>query len=152
VQNVVIGCTMMMNDVLRSLLLRFDPDDEAIHMHDWLAALVASSCGAMLYCDRPLLKYRQHQSNVEGAKSFHVVHGIRRRLQEGNCGDYIHVQMQVGLIERTVGDMMSPRTREAYRRFGEMSECSKSERLRVITAYGFWKSGILRSLLELLEA
>lgn len=65
-QNTVSGCTSIFNRALLNLAL---PIPEQAYMHDWWLALVAKSCGELRFIDRPLLAYRQHASNVIGAKS-----------------------------------------------------------------------------------
>lgn len=64
--NNVTGCTMMMNRAACNLALPIP--DEAI-MHDWwIAAKVRYHGGIIGFVDQPLVKYRQHGSNVVGAK------------------------------------------------------------------------------------
>lgn len=70
-RNEVTGCTMMFN---RALLRLAFPVPEKSVMHDWWLALVSAYCGKLTYVDERLVKYRQHDSNVIGAKSFY--HGI----------------------------------------------------------------------------
>lgn len=66
-QNYVTGCTMAINYELLRLSLPF-PED--IIMHDWWMALCAAAMGKIYYIDVPLVRYRQHGSNVIGAKSY----------------------------------------------------------------------------------
>ncbi len=65
-QNVITGCTTIMNRRLIELSL---PIDEKAMMHDWWIAIVASAFGEISFIDRPLVKYRQHGSNVIGANT-----------------------------------------------------------------------------------
>ncbi|BAU63113.1 putative glycosyltransferase [Stanieria sp. NIES-3757] len=67
VQNVITGCTVMINKPLKNLILPIP--SEAI-MHDWWIALVASVFGKIDYIDIPTVLYRQHQSNDTGAKKW----------------------------------------------------------------------------------
>ncbi|MFA0426716.1 glycosyltransferase [Vibrio sp. 10N.222.51.C5] len=64
-QNVASGCTMLMN---RALLNKSLPMPKQAYMHDWWLALVASRCGVIELVDKPLIQYRQHDSNTIGAK------------------------------------------------------------------------------------
>ena len=66
-QNFVTGCTVMIN---RQLLDAALPTPEEVLMHDWWLALCAAVYGRIEYIDKPLVKYRQHDSNEVGAKSF----------------------------------------------------------------------------------
>jgi glycosyltransferase involved in cell wall biosynthesis len=62
-QNFATGCTMLIN---RPLLERALPIPKEAVVHDWWLALVAASCGHVLYVDQPTLMYRQHRSNAIG--------------------------------------------------------------------------------------
>ncbi|MEG3755788.1 glycosyltransferase family 2 protein [Psychromonas arctica] len=63
-QNVVSGCTTLMN---RALLNKALPIPEQVYMHDWWLALVAHRCGEIHFIDQALIQYRQHSSNTIGA-------------------------------------------------------------------------------------
>jgi len=65
VQNVVTGCTMLIN---RSLLELACPIPERAIMHDWWIALVASAFGKIDCVVNPLILYRQHEKNSIGAR------------------------------------------------------------------------------------
>ncbi len=64
-QNVVTGCTMMMN---RSLLERAMPFPSEIFMYDWWMALVAAAFGSLVPVPQPTIRYRQHGANMVGAQ------------------------------------------------------------------------------------
>lgn len=64
--NVVVGCTMMMNRLLMQKAMELENVD-SIYMHDWWIALVAAAYGRLYYINKPLLKYRQHGDNSVGA-------------------------------------------------------------------------------------
>lgn len=66
VQNNVTGCTLMMNAALRRLIVSHGTA-EAMFMHDWFIALTAAAFGHILFIHQPLIRYRQHGSNVMGA-------------------------------------------------------------------------------------
>lgn len=67
VQNVVTGCTMMINRALAALAVSH-PAKEGIQMHDWWLALLASAVGTTGYVEEATMDYRQHGNNVVGAK------------------------------------------------------------------------------------
>ena len=72
-ENQVTGCACAIN---RSLLELALPVPRDVLMHDWWLALLASSVGKIGFISKPLVKYRQHVSNVLGAVSF------RRRIKK----------------------------------------------------------------------
>lgn len=66
--NYVTGCTVMFNRNCRDLAINIDCN--YIDMHDSLVALcVVGSDGVLLPIAEPLLKYRQHDLNVVGARN-----------------------------------------------------------------------------------
>lgn len=58
------GCVIMFNHTLRQLT---QPIPNSSAMHDWWLQQVASLTGQILYLDRPLHSYRQHDNNAVGA-------------------------------------------------------------------------------------
>ncbi|MEL0630696.1 glycosyltransferase family 2 protein [Psychromonas aquatilis] len=64
-QNVVSGCTMLVN---RALINKALPIPEKAYMHDWWLALVAHRCGEIVFIDQALIQYRQHNHNTIGAQ------------------------------------------------------------------------------------
>lgn len=62
--NVAVGCTTAVNRPLLEIAL---PLPEQALMHDWWFAQCATACGKIVYIDRPIMKYRQHESNQIGA-------------------------------------------------------------------------------------
>lgn len=93
VQNVITGCTVMINRSLARLIKNVPP--ETI-MHDWWMGLVASCFGLVREVSKPTIYYRQHSNNTIGAKRFgsfrHLKEGIRK-LRQGN--DFKRVQAQI---------------------------------------------------------
>ncbi len=81
IENVVTGCTMMINAGLRRIVRAIHPN--AI-MHDQWIALVCSVFGAMDYVKTPTVLYRQHGVNQLGARRWNMI----RMLKEP---DYFHV-------------------------------------------------------------
>lgn len=73
-ENMVIGCTSMMNVALAGLVERIP---EHARYHDWWMALLAAAFGHTSYLPVATLDYRQHGNNVVGAESFY--HYVKRR-------------------------------------------------------------------------
>ncbi|QBR84506.1 glycosyltransferase family 2 protein [Legionella israelensis] len=67
VQNFVTGCTSAVNRVLLEKALPFP---EKMIMHDWWLALCASILGELFFLSEPLIRYRQHDNNSVGARSY----------------------------------------------------------------------------------
>lgn len=67
VQNIVTGCTIMINKALLELAKDTNSDD--IIMHDWWLFLIASAFGRIETITTPAILYRQHEENQLGAKT-----------------------------------------------------------------------------------
>ncbi len=63
------GCSLMFNKSLRNLALDFP---EYIYMHDHYITMLSITFGKLIYIDKSLMLYRQHNTNVTGnvPKSF----------------------------------------------------------------------------------
>ena len=64
VENIVAGCTILMNRSLRDLIVAEIPAYTA--MHDWWCYLVASCFGSVIYDEDSYILYRQHGKNAVG--------------------------------------------------------------------------------------
>lgn len=78
--NCVTGCTMMINQKLKSILHIGDTNFDKIYLHDWWIAMIASAFGKLIYVKEPTILYRQHSNNVEGSKDNNLRSLIRRAL------------------------------------------------------------------------
>ena len=66
--NAIIGHTMMVN-VKALKLFQYSINPKKYIMHDWPLALISSLHGHLIFCDKKLTCYRQHDSNVLGVSS-----------------------------------------------------------------------------------
>lgn len=83
VNNVVTGCTVMINRPLAELGSREAPMDRIL-MHDWWLALIASACGKIAFLDEATIDYRQHGNNSVGAKNVYSPSYLWKRLRSGS--------------------------------------------------------------------
>lgn len=67
-ENIVVGCTAVMNKPLHSLVAKAQKPNNAT-MHDAWLYLVASFCGRVYYDPTPFIDYRQHGKNLVGDRS-----------------------------------------------------------------------------------
>ncbi|CAM2876264.1 rhamnosyltransferase [Streptococcus acidominimus] len=65
-ENTVTGGTMMINKALADKWQVY----EDLLMHDWYLALLAAAFGKLVYIDKPTQLYRQHDTNVLGARTW----------------------------------------------------------------------------------
>lgn len=64
VENIAVGCTIVINKPARTLVLGALP--ESYIMHDWWMYLLMSAFGQVIYDQHPTIKYRQHNNNTIG--------------------------------------------------------------------------------------
>jgi glycosyltransferase involved in cell wall biosynthesis len=64
VENIVSGCTIVINRSARNLICEQVP--RFVLMHDWWFYLVVSAFGHLIYDIKPNIKYRQHSGNAIG--------------------------------------------------------------------------------------
>lgn len=89
IQNVVTGCTMMVNRTLREELNRVTNYTDVL-MHDWWAMLVAARFGKVSFLEDATILYRQHGNNGVGAQnSSSLLYMIKRMFQ----GDEIRISL-----------------------------------------------------------
>ena len=86
-QNIVTGCTCLMN---KSCILHALPFPPSVVMHDWWLAMTTSRLGILFCLNEPLLSYRQHGSNVVGVKSFskRLIYVIRMIINREAMNDW----------------------------------------------------------------
>jgi glycosyltransferase involved in cell wall biosynthesis len=70
VQNVITGCTVMVNRALAVIAL---PVPKEAIMHDWWLGLIAASLGKIEALPQSTVKYRQHSANDIGASAFNLL-------------------------------------------------------------------------------
>ena len=108
VQNLLPGCTMVMNRAACDLIVARLPDFAFVH--DWWIYLVMSAFGEIRYDDESRILYRQHAQNVIGLAPGLIAGWSRRiarfmRRKES-------VARQVGEFRRLFSDRLSPAQRE----------------------------------------
>ena len=142
IQNVVTGCTVMINRALAALAIR--PENTAgIIMHDWWCALIGASFGAVSYVDRALVLYRQHGGNSVGAKKLNSPRYLTARIkrQADIKNSLLATRRQAAFLAETF-----PAADAIFREYGQLGGKRKSERLRFYAKNGIRKSGWQRNL------
>ena len=81
IQNVVTGCTMMVNRALRDELTKVT-DYTDVLMHDWWALMISTHFGKITFWAQPTILYRQHGNNGVGARNANTfIYMLKRLLQ-----------------------------------------------------------------------
>ncbi len=141
-QNVVTGCTMMINKDLAKLSL---PIAQNAIMHDWWVSLIASAIGQVIRVDKPLVKYRQHSDNDTGAKSFFGEYLLNRinRLFSIDMSKYI---IQAKKLFEILEDRLNYEQKDLLYSFSKLNSYSYLQRCYILIKFKIYKIGILRNL------
>ena len=138
-QNVVTGCTVMIN---RSLLnFARTSDTDGIIMHDWWCALIASKFGVLSFFEEPLIDYRQHQGNSIGALNVNSPEYVKSRLSHGDKikKDLLDTRTQAARLAQSFDD-------ELANEYSNLESKSKLSRWVFYAKSDMWKNGFARNL------
>jgi len=146
VQNVVTGCTIMINSPLLKLVT---PLPKEAVLHDWWIALVASARGKIDSLPSQTMLYRQHKKNVLGATKFwsikHFIHQLKTFFSPEN-----HKTSQATALLLHHGFYLSPDHKKTVSAFLELSKSSWFKRRLLILKHRFFYSDMLRNLVNVL--
>jgi hypothetical protein len=144
-QNVVTGCTMLINRPLQQASL---PMPKEAFMHDWWIALIANTEGDATFLREPTVLYRQHGGNVLGAPTPPPVTGIPKWRQHQQRRKYFELTaVQAAALRRSTGDRM-PRAKRQLLDHYLRCETSASRLVRVFTLvrHRFFVNGLRANL------
>ena len=137
-ENTVTGGVAMINHALADLWT--GQEKHALLMHDWYLALLATAFGKLIYIDRPTELYRQHSSNVLGARTLRkrVKNWVRPHILFAKYWNLIESSQEQAknLLDLPV----SSQTKEIIENFVTIMDVPLKERLRRIRQYGYRKN------------
>lgn len=142
IQNVVTGCTMMIN---RKLLVMSRTDDTSrIIMHDWWCAMIAARFGRLVYIPRQLVLYRQHGDNCVGAKKVSSVSYAVDKLKKKNSikNSLIDTRKQAGYFS----EVFQLEKSDVASKYSALGEKGKLSRINFYRKNKIWESGIMRNI------
>lgn len=149
-QNVVTGCTMMVNQALAELGTRNIPD-AGIPMHDWWLALLAASCGDVGYLNEATIDYRQHGKNSVGAKNIHSPRHILQQLKNRRMQRSIHgTYLQAAAFLNNFDQVLPKDAYKTIKRYAAMENENWIARRFILIRYGFWKASLPRKIGQLI--
>lgn len=145
VQNIVTGCTVMINKSLAQLLQH---TPQAVEVHDWWIGVVASVFGKIIFINEPTILYRQHSLNVCGAKNMSDKSYILSRAKNRQNAVYMlglgyELSKEFVLVYK---DKLEPDIYKMLNQYGNMSNYGKIKRLEIIVKYKLWKNGLIRKI------
>lgn len=146
VQNVVTGCTVMINRTLAELSCA-EISEDAIIMHDWWIALLAAACGTLGFLNEATIDYRQHGNNSVGAKNVRSLSYIWSKFKDNRI--LASMQMTFGQarsFEKCYSAVLADEIRKVIQAYAELERKNAFIRKWTYLKYGFWKFGLLRKL------
>lgn len=149
VQNIASGCTIVINQAARELLVMRLP--KAVAMHDWWVYQAVAGTGKVLVDHESRILYRQHTVNSIGA-TVSLLERVKTSWRNFAARDFrLPSLAQLAELERCFGDLWSPDERESVDR---LQHALRSLRGRVAAAFlgGFafqskWHGLAFRTLL-----
>ena len=142
VQNVVTGCTVMINRPLAQLALKGAGRPEMC-MHDWWMALAAARFGSISCLEEPLVQYRQHGINSIGAKKL----GKEYIFERVTHGKDVRDALEATRVQaRYASEVFALGPDDVITQYGRLSDRNKAERLRFYARHRIFKSGPARNV------
>jgi glycosyltransferase involved in cell wall biosynthesis len=141
VQNLATGCTVVINQAARRLILSRLP--KRAMMHDWWSYLVVSAFGNVIYDERVGIRYRQHNGNEVGGTP-HFTESMKRRARRFvNHGKHVfRVSEQAVEFIKCYGERLPDPQRKVVHRF-LASKSSFASRLRYAASMDVWRNTTL---------
>ena len=151
VQNVVTGCTMMLNRPLAALTARAE-SCQAMLMHDWWIALTASAFGKALFLPEATMDYRQHSLNVVGAKNAGSLSYMAGRFKGNQIREMRDKSIrQAAAFMDIYGTELSQKQKDLILAYRGLLSQNKSRRIRTLMRYDLWKNTRARRIGQLLK-
>lgn len=145
VQNIVTGCTVMVNRKLLDYIMTIPKN--AI-MHDWWMALIAASLGKIKFIEKPTVLYRQHNHNDVGAKNVNSANYILKRLSNINDikKSISDTYLQSEEILNSMGSLIDKNNYLIVNQYSLMTKFNKLKKIQILLKYKLWKNSLVRVL------
>lgn len=145
IQSSVTGCTMMINNLLRTLALKKETSENMI-MHDWYLSILACAFGNIGFVDEPLILYRQHGNNEVGAKNTKSIDYLIKKATKikDNKKNMLNSYLQAKDIYEIFND--NNENFKLIKLYSDNLNKNKIQRVASAFKYGFWKNTFLRRL------
>jgi len=145
VQNVVSGCTMIINRALKNLV---KPIPKGAIMHDWWLILVASALGEVEYLSDRTMLYRTHSNNTIGlrAESFWKNVALVLKSPAEARQRVSKTYHQADEFYRLYSSQLNGDTKELLRRYRLLSHLGVFQRWRVLSYNKFRKNSLSKTI------
>ena len=140
VQNIVTGCTVMINKPLLNLAKGTNAED--IIMHDWWLFLIASAFGKVEVVNTPTILYRQHESNQLGAKR------IAPMKNSDMYTSVINTICQSAIFSARFKTVLSEEQIAMIYAYSNIKSENKTKRLFILNKYKIYKSPLIKNIFQ----
>lgn len=142
-QNNITGCTVLINRALADIVRESD----GALMHDWWIGLAAAAFGHIIVAPNRI-HYRQHEENEVGAKDVKSASYFRGKLSDtgGIRESILKTYAQADAFLSTYSDMLDPDQKELIEIFKNLHDQSMVSRMRMLSRYKLYKSGLYRKI------
>lgn len=153
VQNVVTGCTTMINPELHSIFCSSPARTENILMHDWLLAILARAVGKVVYVDTQTVEYRQHDNNSVGAKDVHTIKYYLNRIRSKNLHEsMIATYLQAREVLDCYKDVLPDEAKVIIQDYADNLNRRWIDKVRCFFRGGYWKQGFIQKIGQIIYA
>ena len=148
VQNIVTGCTIMINKPL--LDIAKGTNSENIIMHDWWLFLIASAFGKVEAINTPTMLYRQHENNQLGAApEGKVIYYLKKLLfsnKNHSKNILLKTCMQAKIFNNTFSEKLSQQNKLLAKEYSCILQKNKLCKIITVIKFRFWKHSFIRKL------
>ena len=148
VQNVVTGCTMMVNGAMAELANAHMPAGKIL-MHDWWLAMTGAAMGTVGFLNQATIDYRQHGNNTVGAKDTKSLAYIMKKIRNDGVRKAMEdTYAQAEIFLEAFGDLMAPEQRQVVADYAALKHCSAMDRRIRFLKGGYYKYGVKRIIAQ----
>lgn len=150
VQNIVTGCTMMVNKALLDKIIELPRNSV---MHDMWLALIAAVFGKIGFIEHPTILYRQHQFNCEGAKDVRSFQYLLWRIlspkeiHQNLVAQYKQAKEFLDIYY----EYLDKDVREMLTQYSSLEHASIYKKYKILSKYNLKKDGYIKFLGQLIR-
>lgn len=143
VENNITGAATMVNAAMLPYLQDIPAD---CSMHDWWMALVACCVGEIGWVEEPLYLYRQHGTNTLGAKT-QMEQCVSRAGRKDQVRDnYRKMFRQANQLQKQLEPKLTTKQKQCLQVFLSLPQKSRTEKIRTIIKFRFYKSSWINTV------
>jgi rhamnosyltransferase len=152
-RNEITGCALACNRTLLKLALPVS--DQAV-MHDWWLGLHAAFFGRLAFMPQQLVKYRQHDKNTIGAKSFwHGLNPLTNWVDGWHRGneEFLSTVKQARAFREVLAAQLDARSQEYVRLnlYISLPKATRWQRFQYLQRCSLWRSHWLLNIILIMR-